>query len=343
MGDYNNQINRNGGFYNGISKELILEVHKFASDLRRKKNFGQRTISEKIKNNFKVNISESTISGWIHKNKIPYAQEETQFKPKPIPKKGILLDLYVKRNISSSSIAKRFNVSTIIVINWLKNYGIKVRTHKESMNTENIKKELANLKFKKPTKKNYRILNKYKSYLLGVLCGDGYINAKRFRLEIRKDEEFIKRFSDCIKKVYGIKYSYKHNKNRDTLILDVSSGMISKDLLKYGDFKTFSWRVPKRVLESNNKKIILNYLKGLYDSEGSISGYVVNFTSSSYNGLVDISKLLNKLNIKNTIKKQKYSNLYITGKRNLKLFRDLIGFTIKRKMIKLNNTYRLGW
>jgi len=33
----------------------------------------------------------------------------------------------------------------------------------------------------------------------------------------------------------------------------------------------------------------------------------------------------------------------IGKKKNLQLFKDLIGFTIKRKMQKLENTYKLGW
>mgnify|MGYP001570938168 FL=1 len=66
-------------------------------------------------------------------------------------------------------------------------------------------------------------------------------------------------------------------------------------------------------------------------------------TSASQYGLIGISKLLKKLDIKNKILKYKYYVLVIGKKRNLLLFKDLIGFTIQRKMRRLENIYKLGW
>ena len=210
------------------------------------------------------------------------------------------------------------------------------------MNTSNIKRELADLRLRRPTK-NYDLLTQEKAYILGVLCGDGYIDKKSIKFEIRKDEEFIREFSNCIEDVYGLKYNYIYKIKKNTFLFNISSMLISKDLLRYADFRTYSWNVPDEILSSNNKKIISDYLRGLYDSEGTVSKYYVNITSSSHRGLRRVSMLLNKLGIENKIKKNKYSTLYINKKRNLRLFKDLIGFTIKRKMEKLENTYRLGW
>ena len=73
-----------------LSKEKVLKIYSWIIKTRKEKKIGQRNLAKEIKNKFGVDISESTISGWIHKNLIPYANEKTQFKPKPIPSKAIL-------------------------------------------------------------------------------------------------------------------------------------------------------------------------------------------------------------------------------------------------------------
>ncbi|MAG16427.1 hypothetical protein CMO88_05200 [Candidatus Woesearchaeota archaeon] len=329
-------------YYSGTPKKLVLRIYNYVLKLRKEKNVGQRLIRKEINKKFGITISEATISGWIHHHNIPYNQERTQFKTKPKLEKKTLYDLYVKQKLSASDIGLKSKVSTIIVINWLRSYGIKVRTHKESMNTPQIKKELANLKLKRPLKK-YKNLTLEKAYILGVLAGDGYINNKVIALEIRKDEEFIKEFTRCMEAVYGIKYIYVYKTNRNTFLFKVSAMLLSKDLLRYGTFRTMTWRVPQEILNSNNKKIISTFLKGLYDSDGWVSKYYVMILSGSRKGLIDVSKLLSKLGIENKFQQKKYPKLYINRKENLKLFKDMIGFTIKRKMYKLVNTYKLGW
>jgi len=195
--------------YNGLSRSVILEIHKFVLDLRKKQNFGQRKLARKVKEQFKVNISENTISGWVHRHIVPYANEKTQFKPKPLPSKKQLSNLYIHKSLSASKIAKQFNVSTIIAINWLRHHNIQLRSHLESMNTKIIKKELREKSLTIP-KKDYSKLTKEKAYLFGVLAGDGFIDKRTIRFEIKKDIEFIEEFSRCLESVYGIKYNFKY-------------------------------------------------------------------------------------------------------------------------------------
>jgi len=325
-----------------LERELLLKIHRFALKIRNKRGVGQRTIARKIKKEFGIDVSEATVSGWIHKHVVPFANEKTQFKPKPMASKGFLYDLYIGRNLSARRLSKKFNVSEKLIVDWLKKYGIKNRTHTESMNTQNIKEELANLRYKRPTT-NYYHLSPEKAYILSVLSGDGYIDKYGIKFEIRNDEEFIREFSHCLEKVYGLKYNYKYKLKKNTFLLNVSSMMISKDLLRYGNFRTFSWNVPQEILNSNDKKIVSSYLRGIYDSEGSVSKYYISITSASYKGLVGISKLLRKLGIESRLKKSGYSALYISRKRNFLLFKDLVGFTIKRKIQKLEETYKRGW
>lgn len=322
--------------YNNLPKEIVLKIHSFAME-RRKQGFGQRKIFNMIKEKFKVEIKEGTIANWIFSNSIPFGNEKTQFKKLPIPKKNILYDLYINKKLSAQKIAQKYKVSTIIIINWLKEYNIPTRTHLESMNTPKIKNELREKKLRKPNK-IFSKLSPEKAYILGVLCGDGHINKKMIRFEIRNDEEFIKKFSESFKKVYGLNFNYKYYKKRNSLVLYVASEIICEDLLNYGNFGTFEWRVPNEVMNSNNKNILSNFLKGIYDSEGSITKSCILMSASNKKGIKDISFLLKKLGIENKIGITKINHyiLWIFRKERFKIFRYRIGFTIKRKQDKLN-------
>ncbi len=321
--------------YNGTSRELVLKIHEFVIKIRNERVYGQRTISKEIKKKYGVILSENTISGWIHRHIIPFANEKTQFKSKQIPPKKELFNLYIKKMISASRIAQKYKVATATVIDWLKNSGIKLRSHTESMNTPNIRKELCDLRLTKPTK-DYNKLTPEKAYILGVLCGDGYIDKNFAKLEIRKDIEFIEEFLRCFKQVYGINYNYYFYNRRNSYIANIASRVICRDLLHYGDFGTKKWGAPIAILNSEDVSIKSSFLKGFYDSEGHVGEYAITLTSYSKKAIGDICKLLDQLKIKHIIyKSSKYPVIGIKKKENLRLFRELIGFTIKRKMEKL--------
>ncbi len=329
-------VKKNMKFYEGLNPEVIIKIHNFVSELRKNEGLGQRKLARRVKGKFKVEFSENTISGWIHNNLIPYANEKTQFKPKPIPPKEELGRLYLNKKLSASTLAKKFEVSPIIVINWLRHYNLKVRSHLESMNTRIIKRELRNKQLTTPTK-NYRPLTPEKAYILGVLAGDGFINRRLIRLEIRRDTEFIEKFSNCLKRVYGIKYTYYYYKLRNSYILHATSEIICEDLLNYGDFRTNSWKVPKKILESRDRLIQKEYVKGLYDSEGSAGKYLVTFSSNSKEGIGGLKVLLENLGIISRIRKIKpiHYGLFISKRENLEKFKKEIGFVMQRKMEKL--------
>lgn len=321
--------------YNNLSKDLVLKIYFYAME-QRKKGLGQRKIYHLIKNEFNEEIKENTISNWIFYGKVPFANEKTQFKPLPMPAKDEINELYLIKKQSSQEIAKKYGVSTIIVINWLKKYHISVRNHKESMNTSIIKNILREKKLKRPTKEFSRLSVK-KAYLLGALCGDGHINPKFIRFEIRNDEEFIREFSNCIENVYGIKFNYNYYPKRNSFVLYASCELICSDLLNYGNFYTFTWNVPKEILISSEEKIIGSFLRGIFDSDGSASKYCISLVSASKKGIKGVSKLLDKLDIKNKIViiRKKYYGITVTGKERLKRFKEKIGFKIKRKLEKL--------
>lgn len=323
--------------YNNLPKKEVLKIYDFVKKKRKERGLGQRKIYRLVKKEFGKEINENTIAGWIFLGNIPFGFEKTQFKPLPKPKKEELHELYIKEKYSAQRLAEKYGVSTIIIINWLKSYAIKPRTHLQSMNTYRIKKELREKQLRKPTKE-FSNLSSEKAYILGVLCGDGHINPSSIRFEIKFDEEFIKRFSQCFDMVYGLYFPYKYYKKRDSFVLYVSSEIICEDLLKYGKFGTLEWKVPEEILNCNDEKIISNFLRGIYDSEGSVAKSAVTISSVSKKGIKGISYLLKKLGIKNKIRlyRKKYYTLYIFRKERFKIYREKIGFTIKRKQERLN-------
>jgi len=321
--------------YNNLSREKVLEIYRFVMD-KRKDDLGQRNIYRLVKEKFENEISENTISSWIFYDRKPFGSEKTQFKSIPKPLKEELLELYINQKQSAQKLAKKYDVSTIIVINWLKDYSIKPRTHLESMNTDHIKLELSEQKIRRPTKEFFE-MTKEKAYLLGVLCGDGCLCHNSIRLEIRYDEEFIKEFSRCLKEVYGLDYHYHYYSKRNSFVLYASSKIICEDLSRYGKFGTFEWKIPKEILNDSNGKFACGFLKGLFDSEGSASRYVISMSSANKTGIILASKLLSQLKIQNKVitTKRGYYILYITKRERLKSFKEKIGFTIKRKLEKL--------
>src|SRR3989344_4500317 len=104
--------------YNNLSKEDVLEIYNFVMRSRRELSLGQRRLRNLVRDKFDADFNEGTISGWIFRGNIPFANEKTQFKPKPRPKREELYELYVKKSKSAEKLGRKYGVSAIIVIHW---------------------------------------------------------------------------------------------------------------------------------------------------------------------------------------------------------------------------------
>jgi|SRR3989344_221012 len=254
-------------------------------------------------------------------------------------------ELY-KKGESTITIAKKLQVSDGSVRNYLIKFGIKLRNKKEAFK---MAKEMGRAKF--PIPKQHKIpesskkLTKEKAYVLGVLCGDGYLNKspKGCTISLNSiDEEFVQRFSKCLRKIYKItpkEHLVKlkngwNNQHRSRLC----SKKVIKDLERYHrNFRTFEWRIPKEILEEK-QDIWIKFLQGFFDSEGYVSNKIKNKkiigASASIKGLEEIKELLNNLDIKSSIysnKKRKAKLIHIGDKKSMEMFNKKISFTIRRK------------
>lgn len=193
-----------------------------------------------------------------------------------------------------------------------------------------------------------RGITKEEAYILGVLCGDGYIVKKTNRIELQvKDKDFIEFFDKCFQKKFNRTGRIRKRKDNGLWAYSLYSKEIVKSLSIYNEkCKTKEWRVPKEVINGNDK-IKGFYLRGLFDSEGHISNNLHNieFVSTNFNALKDLKKLLDCLKINynvsfRTCKIKDYTfngyKIRIFNLYNLLNFKKEIGFSIKRKQKRLN-------
>ncbi|MBU0627730.1 MAG: hypothetical protein KKC75_00950 [Nanoarchaeota archaeon] len=190
-------------------------------------------------------------------------------------------------------------------------------------------------------------LTKEKVYILGTLCGDGYISTGyRIGLGV-SDKDFADYFQYCLEKVYDVKCSLKKriikpnkfckNPKPRYIVMQVSK-LIVADLNRYSKtFRTKDWRVPKQIIEAP-KEIQSYFICGFSDSEGSVRARKRNteiiLCSGNADGLRDIKCMLsNAFGIKSSfsIRKNGVSILTTSDYPSLLKFKEKINFIIQRK------------
>lgn len=259
------------------------------------------------------------------------------------PLRPKIKELYTK-GLSSRVIGKKLGISHARVLKILRSENIKRRNNIKSI-----------------PNKNYKKLSQERAYLLGVMCGDGCVfsgkvNKEKYNYNLYvvylavRDKEFIDEFIRCMEIVYGFTPSlYLQERNKinkkwsDIWVAKTARKEVYLDLGPY-NFGTKTWRVPNEIMISNNKKIIGSFLKGFYDSEGSVlvgpRSFSITSHSTNLNGLEDIKQLLKKLGIESSrisIDKRPNQPVFyfsISRKSNAEIFLNRVGFTILRKRIK---------
>lgn len=195
-------------------------------------------------------------------------------------------------------------------------------------------------------KENYNLLNETKAYLLGVLCGDGYVSTG-YRIGLNVcDLDFAEKFKECIYKIYGItcnirkkeniKTNFGYGKPRYDITLCSKNAWL--DLLNYTSFKTKEWKVPEEILESKDLEIKAAFIRGIFDSEGTIrlrrKGFAcLQVCSGNIKPLLVIKDILEKdfdINMHTEFRKNLLV-LHAYSYKDIKNFSDKIGFVIGRK------------
>ena len=260
------------------------------------------------------------------------------------PLRGEIVKLY-QDGLSSRKIGNKLNLSHVRILKILK---------LENLTRRKLIQSISN--------PNYKDLTPQRAYIFGVMCGDGCVfsgleHKKRWSFKSHivhlsvKDKDFLDEFVKNFEDVYGSspKIYYRDRKNKkwsNIWIARVNRKLIYEDLAFY-NFSTMCWRVPDEIKSSSDKRVIGSFLRGIYDSEGSVTigsrGATLSFYSVNMEGIQDVKELLSKLEIetskimedKRLFGKNKCYFIYITHTKNYLLFIKYVGFYIKRKEDKL--------
>lgn len=229
---------------------------------------------------------------------------------------------------------KGFNISYGAIYDW-------IHTNKRPFQDKILNKISQQSKF----------LTVEKAYILGVLCGDGYISTNnRVGLKVC-DEDFADEFRRCLREVYDLSPSKKFRIIKPTnfstnpkpqYVISLTSKLVVNDLLEYSkSFKTKEWEIPKEILKSD-LKVKSAFLRGLFDSEGTAclkkpGGVYLSICSSNKLSLSKVKEILKKdFNIDlSVVHYESIMKLKSVGYKNVKNFYNYINFTIKRKRDKL--------
>lgn len=269
-----------------------------------------------------------------------------------------------KTGLGCRRIGKETGIPIKTIYNWLYK-GVKPRKISEKYNiwqrdekklTKAIKKsvrsrlkskkfwdsrKIVGEKLSKKIPKSIKQPSKELAYILGALHGDGTIGKTYLRLKV-KDRDFAIAFGEALLKWSGCSYSFKINK---------------EDLYEIRFYSTLACQFLSSINLDDIKKWNFNekrmFLRGLYDSEGSVgqkSEDSIKFYNSNKKLITLVSALLKDLGINYSIISRKSSKgeinghefirkrnyqILITNYKNKKRFYKHVGFSIKRKQNKL--------
>ncbi len=183
------------------------------------------------------------------------------------------------------------------------------------------------------------ILTEKLAIIIGYLLGDGCLTRKHYILFTNKDKDIIDNFINYFENELLIKV-----KQKDEINYIVNGTYIREIFNQIGLKQTnaFDKEIPSIIMKSP-KNIVVNVLRGLFDTDGTVSNKSVDICTASKKMAKQIHLLLLNFGIISSRKKRfnkKFKTYHyrigITGF-NIDLFNKYIGFSCERKQEKLNN------
>lgn len=178
------------------------------------------------------------------------------------------------------------------------------------------------------------------SLILGYLVGDGMMTRENYFVFSNGDEDILKRYTDFMVNVLGVKVSKKSGDNVDY----VTSGMYTREYLRQVGLEVvdaFGKEVPKCVMRAP-KEMVASFISGLFDADGGISNSHIEYCTASKKLSMQVQTLLLNFGIVSR-RSEKFNKrfktysypLLVMGK-NMDIFAKEIGFSSKRKQERLN-------
>ena len=278
-----------------------------------------------------------------------------------------ILKRYFESHEGSTTLAREYDLNPTTIQKWLscKNRQREVQTLIKLKNwnivkaREEVQREAGKLKSLKLKKKVKLQFGESFAYILGVLCGDGYVSEYSARLECQ-DINFAKTFLKNGEQAFGIQASFSGKRGKTGLYYVTFYSRNLANALR-SSYKTMckDWEVPQEIMEGSDG-LKIGFLKGFVDSEGyvglsltktnyvtkngenrlclSLQGYV-NLSSTNEKGIKQVASLLRDLGIKVYVyplwRGGEWRISMAKSRFNLCLFKKLIDFRTARDRERL--------
>lgn len=177
------------------------------------------------------------------------------------------------------------------------------------------------------------------AYFVGLLIGDGACGAKtslKITTEENEIDSFVRDFCNKIGLVASAPYQSKSNAWDITI-----SSVVLRDFLSFigvGRKKSIDKSIPWVILDGT-KPVVVAFLRGLFDTDGSIHDRGFEYGSSSKQLAEQVHVLLLKFGITSSLKYRQKTNSYrvMVSGLSLRTLKDEIGFRLTRKSTKLDS------
>lgn len=249
----------------------------------------------------------------------------------------VVAQLY--KNLTGGEIAEKLGLCKPTVYKKLRQADVKIRNNVESQKFAYIR---GRLKGGSPKPINYPQSLEEKiaeAYVVGSVIGDGHVSRRAVRLKVTQ-EDFRDEFAECVKRAY--RFNPILRKERNVFTCDACRVLLAKRIREL----TKDLKEIPNFITNGNQKIKADFIKGFADAEGSFddSGNKrqIIITQKNTKILQQIQKLLLDIGIQSTIyhKTNNPDQLVVSLLRNLKRYKNLIGFNIGYKKKKLTNAIK---
>lgn len=266
--------------------QKIIELYKTKSlkDIGQIYNVHESTISRLLR---KYNVARNRVGS--RKRKLSEEQEEQ------------IVQLYTQNLLSTSEIAKQYNVGDETIRKTLIRQKVKRRAKSEA----NIIK----------TKFSFHNMNKYKSFILGLIYGDGSISIRKDYVNITSgDYDVLEKTQNII----GPKFKIKKVKDKNYHFGVIYSKKIANELLEL--FQLTNNKSDKLIFPKLDNELYPAFISGYLAADGCISinikekRFVLSFYSCSKQYLEDLNELIcyniniKKRNLYHKNKKKSYND-----------------------------------
>lgn len=324
----------------GLRREMYVEALTLAS-----RGLGYRKIVRELQEKYGLAVAKSTISCWVRGIYTPYYRRFPDEERVKIYREALRLHA---EGYGCRKIAKRLKIGLSTVKDWVAGrcspYG---------------PEPPAGLPAPRPTKHRPRITELVPSpelaYVIGAVLGDGTAThdgnyGKVIALKA-KDEEFVREFARCLTKVLGRENPVKVRfwKTCGLFVARARSAALYRLLRKPADIDKL------RSYIEHCDDCVAAFLRGFFDSEGTISGHgEISIVNTDLGMIRYVRRLLGRLGIEvrgPRLQKPKGTPMYFPGRREAYKKRDCfvmrirkhcnptyyqrVGFTITRKRRRL--------